>query len=230
MWPLPGGSYLVSDPVSSTASSQPWLKLSGVIIETAKATATATGGPYWFAAVLGIAGVVLGVLIKALIDSLTARSRNMREDRLRFVADKRAAYAEFVAACTDLADVEHRHRQQTIRGREIDARTDVTDVELDVYNNEIEANQDARREAYRELNRTVAIIEMVAPKNVVEAAAIYASRAHHPHLLERRTEAESAFIDSARADLGQEGIGNLPSYGYEDYIEADHPDSGIGSD
>lgn len=33
-----------------------------------------------------------------------ARSRNMREDRLRFVADKRAAYAEFVAACTDLAD------------------------------------------------------------------------------------------------------------------------------
>lgn len=199
-----------------------------MIIETAKATAT--GGPYWFAGVLGVAGVVLGVLIKAVVDALTARSRNMREDRLRFVADKRAAYAEFVAACTDLADVEHRHREQTIRGREIDARTNVTDSEVDEYNDEIEANHNARRQAYREVNRTVAIIEMVAPKNVVEAAAIYASRAHHPHLLERRTDAEAAFIDAARFDLGQEGIGSLPSYEYEEYIEAGHPDSGVGND
>lgn len=199
-----------------------------VIIETANATAT--GAPYWFAAVLGVAGVVLGVLIKALIDALTARSRKKREDRLRFVADKRAAYAGFVAACTDLADVEHRHREHTIKGREIDARTDVTDVEIDEYNDEVETNQHARQEAYREVNRTVAIIEMVAPKSVVEAASIYASRAHHPHLLARRTDAEAAFIDAARSDLGQEGIGNLPRYVYEDYIGADHPDSGVGSD
>lgn len=196
----------------------------------AKATATTASEPYWFAAVLGVAGVVLGVLVKAMIDALTARSRNMREDRLRFVADKRAAYAEFVAACTDLADVEHRHREHTISGRAMDARTDVADVEIDEYNNEIEANQNARREAYREVNRTVAIIEMVAPKNVVEAAAIYASRAHHPHLLKRRTDAEAAFVDAARTDLGQKGIGTLPGYRYEDYIEADHPESGVGSD
>lgn len=117
-----------------------------VIIETANATAT--GAPYWFAAVLGVAGVVLGVLIKALIDALTARSRKKREDRLRFVADKRAAYAGFVAASTDLADVEHRHREHTIKGREIDARTDVTDVEIDEYNDEVETNQHARQEAY----------------------------------------------------------------------------------
>lgn len=200
-----------------------------VFIETATTTATATDAPYWFAAVLGVAGVVLGVLIKALIDALAARSRNKRQDRLRFVADKRAAYAEFVAACTDLADIEHRHREHAIKGREIDARTDVADAEIDEYNNEIEANRVARREAYREVNRTVAIIEMVAPKRVVEAAAIYASRAHHPHLLARRADAEAAFIDAARSDLGQEGIGNLPSYVYEDFIEADHPESGVGS-
>lgn len=201
-----------------------------MIIETAKATATGTGAPYWFAAVLGVAGVVLGVLAKALIDALAARSRNKREDRLRFVADKRAAYAEFVAACTDLADVEHRHREHTVKGREIDARPDVTDDEINEYNDEIVANSGARREAYREVNRTVAIIEIVGPKNVVEAAAIYASRAHHPHLLERRTEAEAAFIDAARSDLGQDGIGNLSSYEYEDFIGADHPESGIRSD
>lgn len=198
-----------------------------MIFETAKAAAA--GAPYWFAGVLGVAGVVLGVVLKAVVDALTARSRNMREDRLRFVADKRAAYAEFVAACTHLADVEHRHREHTIRGREIDARTDVIASELDEYNDEIEANQKARREAYRELNRTVAIIEMVAPRNVVEAAAVYASRAHHPHLLERRTNAEATFIDAARSDLGQEGIGSLPGYEYEEYIEAGHPDSGVGS-
>lgn len=201
-----------------------------MIIETAKTTVTATGAPYWFAAVLGVTGVVLGVLVKALIDALAARFQNKREDRLRFVADKRAAYAEFVAACTDLADVEHRHREHAIKGRKIDARIDVTDAEIDEYNNEIEANRNARRGAYRELNRTVAIIEMVAPKNVVEAAAIYASRAHHPHLLERRADAEAAFIDAARSDLGQEGIGNLPSYEYEDFIEADHPESGVDND
>lgn len=198
-----------------------------MIIETAKTTAA--GGPYWFAAILGVAGVVLGVLIKAVVDALTARSRNLREDRLRFVADKRAAYAEFVAACTDLADVEHRCREHTIRGRGIDARTDVTHAEIDEFNNELEGNQSARREAYREVNRTVAIIEMVAPKTVVETAALYASRAHHPHLLERRTDAESSFIDAARTDLGQEEIGSLPSYVYEDYIEAGHPNSGVSS-
>lgn len=70
-------------------------------------------------------------------------------------------------------------------------------------------------------------MDLVAPPVVVEAAALYQSRTHHPHLLPERVEAESRFIDLPRAEFGYPPIGGIQGFTYEDYIPWEDPRSTV---
>ena len=66
------------------------------------ATSTSQDAPWWFAGTIGLAGIVVGIIIKSVIDAQATRARNRREDELRFVQDKRVAYSELLAACGEV--------------------------------------------------------------------------------------------------------------------------------
>lgn len=174
----------------------------------------------------------MGVIIKSVIDARATRVHNRREDELRFIQDKRIAYSGVLAACGDVADVEHDAREVAAQKASSEARV-VEELaagrssRLDDYDEALDHLESRRRDAYRELNRVVAIVDLIGPKPVSAAANVFVSRAHHPHLLARRVEAEAAYVDAARHDLGYPPIGHLPPNPYEDYIPFDHPDSGL---
>jgi hypothetical protein len=63
-----------------------------------------------------------------------SRGRNQREDRLRFVQDKRVAYADLLAAAGEVADVEHEGRQLVLEGRQLDAKARAADEEIAAFN------------------------------------------------------------------------------------------------
>lgn len=183
--------------------------------------------PWWFSGAVGVAGVVGGILIKWLIDLIGAKRISAREDKLRFIYDKRVAYADLLTACSELADVFHESRRLTLEGRILDAKPHRAREEIEEYNSDIDKNSERRENAYQELNRAASVVELVAPENVVAAARLFVSRATHPHNLDRRRSAEVDYIDAVRADLGYGAISHAPAYNYEETIEADHPDSGL---
>ena len=195
------------------------------------AASTSQDAPWWFAGTIGLAGIVVGVIIKSAIDARATRARNRREDELRFVQDKRVAYSGLLAACGEVADLEHDARELAARTAASDA-TVARDLaagrpsRLDDYDSELDHLESRRLDAYRELNRVGAIVDLIGPEAVSAAANAFVSRAHHPHLLARRVEAEAAYVDAARHDLGYPPIGHLLPNPYEDYIPFDHPDSG----
>ena len=98
---------------------------------------------------------------------------------------------------------------------------------IDDYDDALEIIETRRLDAYRELNRVAAIVDLIGPEPVSAAANAFVSRAHHPHYLARRVEAEAAYIDAARHDLGYPPIRHLLPSPYEDFIPFDHPDSGL---
>lgn len=207
-----------------------WTRDTPNVTDPETATQVVEQAPYWFAAVLGVLGVILGVFSKGVIDALSSRSRNRREDRLRFVADKREAYADLLTATYNLADAEHDSRLLVLQGRRLDAQSVTYGSELNAYDAAFDANEAASAAAIREVNRSTAVVEVLAPANVVEAAALLVSRSQHPHLLPRRLEAQNAYVDAVRADLGYNAIAHLPVIPFEEYIGLDDPDSGIEVD
>jgi hypothetical protein len=182
--------------------------------------------PWWFSGTIGLIGVIVGLLLKSAFDWFSTRARNQREDRLRFIADKRVAYADLLAACTEVADVEHEYRLLAKQNRQLDT-AQPSDEEADRHNREVDANISRRTAAYQALNSAAAIVELIGPEEVVRAANVLISRAHHPHLLPRRVEAEAAYVDAVRTDLGYEHTSHLAGVEYEPMIGADHPDSGV---
>lgn len=196
------------------------------------AAATAQNAPWWFAGTIGLAGIVVGVIIKSAIDERATRARNRREDALRFIQDKRLAYSDLLAACGEVADVEHESRELAARQAASDDRVAKElaagrSARVDDYDDELEDLDRRRTDAYRELNRVAAIVDLIGPEPVSAAANTFVSRAHHPHHLARRLEAEAAYIDAARRDLGYPPTSHLLPNPYEDYIPFDHPDSGL---
>lgn len=188
---------------------------------------SSSGAPWWFAGTVGVAGVLAGLLIKWRIDAASTRERDEREDRLRFIQDKRVAYADLLAACTEVADAEHDHRLLRARGRRLDADPASTDDDVDDYNAAVETVENRRTPGYQAVTRAHAVVEMLGPEPVVQAADILVSRCHHPHLLESRIDAERAYVDAVRADLGYSSTSHLPFTVFEDYVEYDDPRSGI---
>jgi hypothetical protein len=182
--------------------------------------------PWWFSGTIGLVGVVVGLALKWLIDALATQSSRRREDDLRFVDDKRAAYADLLAACNAVADWAHDQRLHEARGKELDNRPS-TGEEEDAYAAEIDSLSTRRSTAFAEVNRAAAIVDLIGPEKVVLAASLLLSRSHHPHLMPIRVEAESAFVDAAREDLGYPATSHLRSFAYEDFIPADHPESGV---
>ena len=123
--------------------------------------------------------------------------------------------------------MEHDGRKLARRNRALDEAPSVTDSQLDEYDDDHETNKARRAEAYKVLNQASSALDLVAPPEVVEAAALYQSRTHHPHLLRERVEAESRFIDLARAEFGYPRIGGVQGFAYEDYIPWDDPRSAV---
>lgn len=199
-----------------------------MLIDIVAATPAATDkGPWWFASGVGIAGVLVGLSIKWLADVLHTRGRDARDDRLRFIQDKRVAYSDFLAACTDVADAEHDHRLLLARARRLDDSNGWDDEEIADYNADRGRVMDRRTDAYRAVTRSVAIVELIAPPTVVSAADLFAARCHHPHLYGPRVEAERSYVDAVRTELSYPTTGHLAYTTYEPYIEYDSPDSGI---
>lgn len=196
------------------------------------ASSTTQDAPWWFAGTIGLAGIVVGVIIKSVIDARATRARNHREDEFRFIQDKRVAYSDLLAACGEVADVEHESRELAARRAASDARVAQElaagrPARVDDYEDSLEGLERRRTDAHRELNRVAAIVDLIGPEPVSAAANAFVSRAHHPHLLARRVEAEAAYVDAARRDLGYPPTSHLLPNPYEDYIPFDHPDSGL---
>jgi hypothetical protein len=199
-----------------------------VLISVFAATAPAVDkGPWWFGGTIGIGGILLGLLIKWAVDAVHTRSRDRRDDKLRFIQDKRVAYADLLAACTEVADAEHDYRLLLARARRLDDSGPWDDEDIAEYNSDRERLMAGRRDAYLAVNRSASIVEMIAPELVVSTANLLAARCHHPHLYQPRVDAELAYVDAVRSDLGFAPTGHLPYVVYEKYIEYDSPDSGV---
>ena len=197
------------------------------IAALATVAAVGTNGPWWFASAVGVSGVLLGLVIKWGIDVVNTRSRDRREDKLRFIQDKRVSYADLLAACTEVADAEHENRLVAARGRRIDDSTVPDSDDVDEYNEDREHVEAKRAMAYRAVTQAAAIVELIAPPTVVSAADLLAARCHHPHLYGPRLEAERAYVEAVRRDLGYSPTSHLPYVTYEPYIEYDDPRSEV---
>lgn len=179
---------------------------------------TVQQAPWWFAGIVGAVGVLAGIAAKAGFDLWAESRTNRREDELRFIGDKRQVYTDFLAACHNVADVEHEGRLLDRRIRLLDEDNSGGPAAIDEFNDDHERHKLRRADAYNRVNATAAAVDLVGTVEVVEAAAELLSKAHHPHLLRDRVSAESAFVDAARAELGYAPIGHLPGTPFEDFI------------
>lgn len=199
---------------------------SGMLV-TIAAASVADRGPWWFASAAGIAGILVGLLAKWGVDALQTHRRDAREDKLRFIQDKRIAYSDLLAACTEVADSEHDHRLLLARSRRLDDADSWDNEEIDNFNADRDRAMARREEAYRAVSRAVATVELIAPPEVVSAADLLAARCHHPHLHQPRVDAERSFVDAVRTEWSYPTTRDLAYVTYEPYIEYDSPDSGI---
>jgi hypothetical protein len=60
--------------------------------------------PWWFAAATSLLGVPLGIFLKWAIDRSSETRRQHREDRLRFLNERRETYAHFAQAAHSVAN------------------------------------------------------------------------------------------------------------------------------
>lgn len=198
-----------------------------LITVLANSAPTGDKGPWWFASAIGIAGILLGLLFKWGTDALQTRNRDRRDDKLRFIQDKRVAYADLLAACTDVADAENDHRLLCATGRRLDDSDSTTDEDIADYNSVRERLVARRTKAYRAVTQSSSIVDLIAPADVVSAADLLLARCHHPHLYQPRVDAERAYVEAVRSDLGYPTTSRLPYITYEPFIEYDDPQSGI---
>lgn len=55
-----------------------------------------SSGPWWFAGVVGLVGIVVGAVLKWALDSLSERRKQQLESSSRFISDRRDAYKFFL--------------------------------------------------------------------------------------------------------------------------------------
>lgn len=137
---------------------------------------TTSSAPWWDPGTIGMAGVIAGLLIKWAIDLTTARSRDRRDDRLRFIQDKRVAYADLLTACTEVAKVEHEYRLLLARAGRLDANGAWPTGEVDEYNADRQRLNKGRTAAYQALTNAHSVVEMVGPEGVVQCADLMVAR------------------------------------------------------
>lgn len=191
------------------------------------ASPSVSQGPWWATSTIALVSVLLGIGIKWAADAFHTRGRDRRENKLRFIQDKRVAYADFLAACEQVADGEHDHRLLLAKGRLMDDSGSDDDADIDDFNADRERLVARRDEAYLAVTRAHSIVQLIAPAPVVATADLLAARSHHPHLYGPRIAAEREYVDAARADLGYSSTSHLSYINYESYIEYDDPRSGV---
>ena len=144
----------------------------------------ADGPGWWVAPAFALAGVVVGIVGKWLSDLLMEQSRREREDHLRFVADKRDAYAKLLAA------------GRRVRIHHARARADSADADVK-----------ARAKARTEAGEAYAVISIVGSKMTVETARSYFNLLVKNDASDDEVrQALNTFLVAARRDLGTEPL------------------------
>lgn len=124
------------------------------------------------AAAISAASVLLGIILKSLIDIWTDARRRRHEDRVRFLADKRAAYAEHHDAGKDMI-------------RTLQQPPDALD-------------RAQCEEALQRLDRSTSALYFIAPWPVLDVTLGQARASRDPDELKRQL---TAFVTAARRDL-----------------------------
>jgi hypothetical protein len=144
----------------------------------------ADGPGWWVAPVFALAGVVVGVVGKWFSDLLMERSRREREDHLRFVADKRDAYAKLLAAGRR---VRIHHARARANGGDADVK--------------------ARSKARMEAGEAFAVISIIGSRQIVESARWYFNLlVKNDASDDEVNRALNTFRVAARVDLGAEPL------------------------
>ncbi|GAB6899607.1 hypothetical protein JCM9957A_26970 [Kineosporia succinea] len=188
----------------------------GPVLTTAQTIAETA--PWWFAGTIGLAGVTIGVILKWITDALSQRNRNRRESQYRFIADKRTAFTNFLAASHAVADVREQMRDHEVRRLQLDAK-DSSQAEDDEFNEKLDHLGRAWESSWSDLREAVAMIDLIADKATISACHALASVAHRKHGLRRRWEAEEKFIAEARRELEAVPVKDATAWVPEDFAD-----------
>jgi len=148
-------------------------------------------------ALVGLAGVGIGAVLKTSTDLLFERSRHAREDSLRFHDERRATYAAFVSAAVDLGTA-LRHTAQDLESLATPSRI------LDALGGE--SNPNSLQKKRDRILSEYGAVRILASDPVREAA-----RTVFEMLLRDQATAAGValtdFIEAARCELGVIGPG-----------------------
>lgn len=131
----------------------------------------AVNAPWWYSGLMVAVGALLAVVIKMGYDEWVRRRALNREDDFRFIDQKRAAYIDLHAACQDVADAAHQDRVLSADKRR--NNPNLGDQEIDAFNAEVDRSEERLTQGFRDLNKALATVDMIAPKKVAEAAIEY---------------------------------------------------------
>lgn len=127
--------------------------------------------------ILALAGVIVGVVLKAVFDRWTEKERHSREDRIRFITEKRECYAQFMVLVDEL--IKYQVSQAKDPGRLVPL--------------------------VQEMTAQVMVMRLVAPHGLAELAHA-CLRASLAEGRSRAEELEGKFQHAARKDLEGETV------------------------
>lgn len=158
-----------------------------------------------------LAGVVLGVVLKAGFDTLLERRRWRREEKVRWLEEKRRAYAAFLSATRELEDLAKKgHALLAANGMQ--PAMPITGIETYPAG-------DPRREALEVWSRYLAALDrvqsaideldVISPEPVGIAARQFAQMASLARENSSSISGRATFLIAIRKDLGIETDGPL---------------------
>lgn len=163
------------------------------------------GGPWWFAGVVGLAGIVLGAILKWVFDTLSERRKAKLEVSSRFIASKKEIYDDFLTLIDEAANsrINAETNQAildgspTILGRFVAPTLE----EQDEMRSFISSQKEAALSATRKARARLKAMEVISPSSIYKLAY----KCWSPLLNGMRSEferAEQEFLMAVRQDLG----------------------------
>ena len=165
-----------------------------------------SGGPWWFAGVVGVAGIVVGVVLKWFLDAKSERRKEQREVSSRFITERQAAYELFYSLVDRAATgrVNAWTNEAILKGFLLTSQSDSmrpTSEEREVMNSFISSETEAVNVAIQNAQEQLKVMQMLSPTSICD----YAQECLRVLLKGSRFEfelAERAFLATARQDLG----------------------------